>query len=72
MSTSEDMTSSQISWYVQSYDYGYFINELYNFQDLHNMDVTSESVQLTELDNNKYVGAGWQNGGHHGIQEYTM
>jgi len=40
--------------------------------DLHNMDVTSESVQLTELDNNKYVGAGWQNGGHHGIQEYTM
>ena len=42
------------------------------FQDLHNMDVTSESVQLTELDNNKYVGAGWQNGGHHGIQEYTM
>lgn len=39
--------------------------------DLHNMDVTSESVQLTELDNNKYVGY-MQNGGHHGIQEYTM
>ena len=37
------------------------------------MDVTSESVQLTELDNNKYVGAGYA--GHQysgGIQEYTM
>ena len=37
-------------------------------QDLHNLDVTSESVQLTELDNNKY--AAHQHMGH--IQEYTM
>merc|ERR1712079_685039 len=36
--------------------------------DLHNLDVTSESVQLTELDNNKY--AAHQHMGH--IQEYTM
>merc|ERR1719391_571189 len=36
--------------------------------DLHNLDVTSESVQLTEMDNNKYYAQ--QN--HHGIQEYTM
>ena len=37
------------------------------FQDLHNLDVTSESVQLTEVDNNRYV---TQN--QYGIQEYTM
>jgi len=35
--------------------------------DLHNLDVTSESVQLTEVDNNRYV---TQN--QYGIQEYTM
>ena len=41
---------------------------LSSYQDLHNLDVTSESVQLTELDNNKY--AAHQHMGH--IQEYTM
>lgn len=37
-----------------------------DFVDLHNIDMTSESVQLTEVDNNKYGSA------HMGIQEYTM
>jgi len=38
-----------------------------DFVDLHNIDMTSESVQLTEVDNNKYGSS------HHmGIQEYTM
>merc|ERR1712242_454711 len=37
-----------------------------DFVDLHNLDMTSESVQLTEVDNNKYGSA------HMGIQEYTM
>ena len=36
-------------------------------QDLHNLDVTSESVNLTEMDNNRYMAH------HHGVvQEYTM
>merc|ERR1719300_1454961 len=39
--------------------------------DLHNLDVTSESVQLTEMDNNKYGGQQYQYQ-QHGIQEYTM
>ena len=41
-------------------------------QDLHNLDVTSESVNLTEMDNNRYMGQ-MGHSHHHGvIQEYTM
>ena len=42
------------------------------FQDLHNLDVTSESVNLAEMDNNRYMGQ-MGHPHHHGvIQEYTM
>ena len=69
MLISEAMTSSQILWSVDTLLLMTTnLNVINYYQDLHNLDVTSESVQLTEMDNNKYYAQ--QN--HHGIQEYTM
>ena len=52
---------------VVSYDSGSLNDSHSCHQDLHNLDVTSESVNLTEMDNNRYMAH------HHGVvQEYTM
>ena len=52
---------------VVRYDSGSLNDSHYCHQDLHNLDVTSESVNLTEMDNNRYMAH------HHGVvQEYTM